>query len=182
MKSSRPLILLILLTLPPVSQAQTNAPTPSQTQSNEPVLLKPAEVTTLLPSSVFFQGKTAPVQGRNSAGIRFADNKLLLVALVDASGYSSQIQEKYQAYLITESLIEIDGNRLSPGAYGCGFITNGFVVMDIGGNDLFTAHSTHDDNLHRPIPLQIMPAPNEPGKYRLYAGRNFVTMLLSARK
>jgi len=103
----------------------------------------------------------------------------MLVSLVDSSGYSSQVQEKYQAYLITESAIDIDGHRLAPGAYGCGFVNNGFLVMDIGGHDLFTAHTIHDENLHRPTPLQIMAAPNEAGKYRLYAGRNFVTFQIA---
>jgi hypothetical protein len=128
---------------------------------------------------VFFQGKTAPVQGRNSGGIRFEDKSLMLVSLVDTSGYSSQVQEKYQAYLITESPLDIDGHRLSPGAYGCGFISSGFIVMDIGGHDLFTANATRDGDLRRPTPLQVMAAPDGPGKYRLYAGRNFVSFRLA---
>jgi hypothetical protein len=132
---------------------------------------------------VFFRGQSAPVQTRNSGGVRFEDKSLMLVSLVDNSGYSSQIQEKYQAYLITESSLDIDGHRLAPGAYGCGFLNDrGFVVMDIGGHDLFTAHATHDGDLHRPTPLQVMAAPNEPGKYRLYAGRNFVTFRLATEK
>jgi hypothetical protein len=139
------------------------------------MVLKPTEAGDLLPATVFFQGKTAQVQGRNSSGIRFADKSLMLVSLVDNSGYSSQVQEKYQAYLITESPLDIDGHRLLPGAYGCGFLNNGgFVVMDIGGHDLFSAHATRDDDLRRPVPLQIMAAPDEPGKYRLYAGRSFI--------
>jgi hypothetical protein len=179
MKASKPHILLILLMLSFSVPAQTNPATPAHPQAAEPTLLKPAEAAALLPPIVFFQSKTAPVQGRNSGGIRLKDNSLVLVSLVDSSGYSSQVQEKYQAYLITESPIEIDGNRLPPGAYGCGFISDGFVVMDIGGHDLFTAHTTHDENLHRPTPLQIMAAPNEPAKYRLYAGRNFVVFRIA---
>ena len=106
----------------------------------------------------------------------------MLVSLVDNSGYSSQIQEKYQAYLITESPLNIDGHSLAPGAYGCGFVNDSFIVMDIGGHDLFTAHAIHDSDLHRPTPLQVMAVPNEPGKYRLYAGRNFVSFGLSTGK
>jgi hypothetical protein len=105
------------------------------------------------------------------------------VSLVDTSGYSSQVQEKYQAYLITESALNIDGHRLAPGAYGCGFIGgDSFVVMDIGGHDLFTAHSTRDVDLHRPTPLQIVAAPGASGDFRLYAGRNYVSFRLAGAR
>lgn len=157
-------------------QMNSSQTAPPASESAQATLLKAAEAAELLPTTVFFQGKTAPVQGRNSGGVRFANKSLMLVSLVDNSGYSSQVQEKYQAYLITESPIEIGDQRLASGAYGCGFLSDGnFIVMDIGGHDLFTTKATHDGDLHRPTPLQIMAAPNEPGKYRLYAGRNFVT-------
>jgi hypothetical protein len=158
-----------------VGQSNSNQTSLPHTQSVQATLLKPAEAADLLPATVFFQGKTAPVQGRNSGGVRFEDKSLMLVSLIDTAGYSSQVQEKYQAYLITESALDIEGHRLGPGAYGCGFLSDrGFLVMDIGGHDLFTAQATHDGDLRRPTPLQIMAAPNEPGRYRLYAGRNFV--------
>lgn len=103
----------------------------------------------------------------------------MLIALVDTSGYSSQDQQKYQAYLITEEPIDIGGHRIAPGAYGCGFIAgNKFVVMDIGAHDLFTVSSTRDAALHRPTPLQILPSGSS---YRLYAGRNFVEFTAQAQ-
>jgi hypothetical protein len=138
-------------------------------------LLTAAEAAKILPASVFFQGQSAPVQGRNSGGVRLPDHSLVLVSLVDTSGYSSQVQSKYQAYLITESALDIDGHTLPAGAYGCGFIANdSFIVMDIGGHDLFTAHSKADAGLPRPRPLTVGHSPDNQG-YRLYAGRNYVT-------
>lgn len=134
----------------------------------------------ILPQSVFFRGQSAPIQGRNSAGVRFPDQMLMLVALVDTSGYSSQVQSKYQAYFITESPLDIDGHRLPPGAYGCGFLNgNSFLVQDLGAHDLFTANATPDAVLHRPKPLQILAAPDANGAYRLYAGRTYVTIRLA---
>lgn len=174
------LIVLLSLSFSALGQTNPNSATMAHTQSDEASVLKPAEVAGILPATVFFQGKTASVQSRNSGGIRFADKSLMLVSLIDTSGYSSQVQEKYQVYLITESALDIDGHRLAPGAYGCGFVNNGFVVMDIGGHDLFMAHTIRDENLHRPTPLQILGAPNEPGTYRLYAGRNFVIFRIAA--
>jgi hypothetical protein len=136
--------------------------------------LSAAEAAKFLPATVFFRGQSAPIQARNSGGVQFAKDALLLVALVDTAGYSSSVQEKYQAYLITEASIDIEGHRLRPGAYGCGFVAgNTFVVIDIGGHDLFSAPTAKDATLRRPNPLQILPAPSGTG-YRLYAGRDYV--------
>jgi hypothetical protein len=135
------------------------------------------EAAKILPPTVVFRGLSAPIQGRNAAGIRFADQKMLLVSLVDTSGYSTQVKDKYQAYLITESTVEISGQQLVPGAYGCGFIADdNFVVQDIGAHDLFTVHSIRDTTLRRPTPLQIVASPDTPGSFRLYAGRSYVTV------
>jgi hypothetical protein len=150
----------------------------AQATSGEPKILTAAEVGAILPPSVYFRGQSASIQARNSSGVRFSADALLLATLVDTSGYSSAIQQKYQAYLLTESAIEIGGHRLTPGAYGFGFIANDtFLVMDIGGHDLFTAKSTHDAELRRPMPLQILASSGH--AYRLYAGRNFVEFALA---
>jgi hypothetical protein len=143
-------------------------------------VLTAAEAVKFLPNSVFFRGQSAPIQARNSGGVQFAKDALLLVALVDTAGYSSSVQEKYQAYLITETPIVIEGHRLDSGAYGCGFLaTNAFVVMDIGGHDLFSVRSTRDADLRRPTPLQVLPSPGGAG-YRLYVGRDYVGFAQSA--
>jgi hypothetical protein len=167
--------------------AQTTAGQSSLATSNstsiQASVLNAVEAAKIMPPTVFFRGQSASIQGRNSAGIRFAGDRLMLVSLVDTSGYSSQVREKYQAYLMTESALDVDGHHLALGAYGCGFISgDSFVVMDIGGHDLFTAHSTHDVDLHRPTPLQILAAPTTPGEYRLYIGRNYVSFHLAAAR
>ena len=156
-----------------LAPAQDKPTTPQPAPQPESIL-HAAEVTPLLPASVFFRGQTAPVQTRNSGGVRYSDASLTLFALVDSSGYASTIRDKYQAYLLTEVGLDIEGHRLPPGAYGCGFINNdNFVVMDIGGHDLFTAHARKDSDLRRPTPLQIQPG--DEGPYRLYSGRTYIT-------
>ncbi|WP_433984698.1 hypothetical protein RBB78_09115 [Tunturiibacter empetritectus] len=155
------------------------SPTSGRYQSDSAAMagtktLTATEATKFLPATVFFRGQSAPIQARNSGGVQFAKDALLLVALVDTAGYSSSVQEKYQAYLITEASIDIEGHSLKPGAYGCGFVGgNTFVVMDIGGHDLFSAPAAKDAALRRPTPLQILPAPSGTG-YRLYVGRDYV--------
>ncbi len=130
----------------------------------------------ILPEKVFYRGLSAPVQMRNSAGVRFADSKLVLAALVDTSGYSSTVQETYQAYLITEVPLMLGDKLLVPGAYGFGFIGNDkMVVMDLGANQLLATKTTRDATLARPNPLQILPDPASTSHYRLYLGRSYVT-------
>jgi hypothetical protein len=126
----------------------------------------------LFPESVFFRGQTAPAQMRNTGGIHFSDDFYMLAGLVDNSGYSTSIREKYQAYLITEVTLQFGAQTLKPGAYGVGFIEGGkFVVLDLAANELFQAASQKDTEIKRPVPLQVVAA--ERGKYRLYAGREF---------
>ena len=182
-KPLRSLLLFILAILsihrvsPAVSWNQNDS-----AAANEQRALTATEAAKFLPTTVFFRGQSAPIQARNSSGVQFNKDALLLVALVDTAGYSSAVQEKYQAYLITEASLDIEGHRLPPGAYGCGFIAgNTFIVMDIGGHDLFSIHSTKDVTLHRPTPLQVLPAPNGTG-YRLYVGRDYVDFAQSPPK
>ena len=157
---------------------QISAQTPPATLASQPeAVLHPSDLAKILPGSVFFRGQSATTQGRNSGGVRYADGYFTFASLVDNSGYSTGIQEKYQAYFITEVPITIGGHALAPGAYGTGIIKNAngpqFVVLDIGAHDLFTTDAVNDAKFHRPTPLQVVAA-DTPGKYRLYFGRNYV--------
>ena len=141
-------------------------------------ILNAAEATKLLPGSVFFKGQSAPVQARNSGGIKFGDGTLVLATLVDNSGYATSMQQKYQSYLIAETAILINGHLLPPGAYGAGFVAGKFGVMDIGGHDMFSVDATRDAELKRPNPLQFI-AGGSGGEFRLYQGRDYVVISAS---
>lgn len=163
--------LAVLLPLRLIETALVRA---QDTKSTD-VVLKAADITSkLIPEAVFFRGQTAPTQLRNSGGVRFSDELYLLATLVDSSGYSTGIREKYQGYLLTEVPLEFGGQALQPGAYGFGFLNGGkFVVMDLGAHDVFQSSSQHDGDLKRPVPLQVAAA-SAGGRYRLYVGRDFV--------
>ncbi len=135
-------------------------------------VLHAPEASKLLPDSVYYAGKSANTQLRNSSGVRFSDNHFVLAVLVDTSGYSSTIQEKYQGYFLTEVPLEIENHPLIPGAYGIGFVGDHFVVTDIGAHDLFQVPATHDAQMSRPMPLQILEG--DAGRPRLCLGRNCV--------
>ena len=142
-------------------------------QAGNETALKPADITgKIFPDQVFFRGQVAPVQMRNTGGVRFADDFYVLAGMIDNSGYSTDIRQKYQAYLISEVTLDVAGQKLAPGAYGVGFLKGDkFVVMDLGAHDLLQVASARDAEMKRPVPLQVV---GSPGKYRLYAGRDFV--------
>jgi hypothetical protein len=141
-------------------------------QSSAPTVLHSAEAAKILPDAVFFRGQSATVQERNSAGLHFANDMYVLTALVDNSGYSSGLQQKYQAYFITEVPLDFSGHTLHPGGYGVGIVKDHFMVMDIAANDLFTAPAIHDAEIKRPTPLQL---DQDGDHYRLYFGRDYVS-------
>ncbi len=143
-----------------------------------PGILSAQELKSALPATVFFRGQSAPVQLRNAGGIRFSGGRLLLATLVDNAGYSTGVAEKYQGYLITEDKIKVGDQELAPGAYGFGFVgENQFIVQDVGAHDVLTTTFQTDSQMAHPSPLRIT---QTNGEYRLYSGRKYVTLALSA--
>jgi hypothetical protein len=167
-------VLSVLLLTFSIRHLQT-AMAGSPSAEGKEVILKAADITPkIFPERVFFRGQSAPVQFRNSGGVHFPDDLFVLAGMVDSSGYSTAIKEKYQAYLLNEVTLEIGGQTLKPGAFGIGFLNGGkFVVMDLGANDVLQTASQHDAEMKRPMPLQVV-ASATAGSYRLYAGRDYV--------
>src|SRR5579862_7805352 len=135
-------------------------------------VLSADEVKKATPTEYFYRGQKAPVQLRNAVGFQLADGKMMLAALVDASGYSTAIQQKYQGLLITETKLDIGGSTLPPGQYGFGFAADGkFMVMDVANNDTLSAPSQTDAALQRAVPLKLV---EDGAGYKLYAGKKWV--------
>jgi hypothetical protein len=175
MKRFAKLLALLPLLLLTFSLRHLRAVEAGNTPAGQDTVLKAADITPkLFPERVYFRGQTAPAQLRNTGGVHFADDLYVLAGLVDSSGYSTGIREKYQAYLLNEVTLEIGGQTLKPGAYGFGFLNGGkFVVMDLAANDLLQATSQRDAEMKRPVPLQVT-ASQTAGSYRLYVGRDYV--------
>jgi len=135
-------------------------------------VLSSDEVKKAVPAEYFFRGQKAPVQVRNAVGFQLADGNMMLAALVDASGYSTAIQQKYQGMLITETKLNVGGSELAPGQYGFGFTADGkFMVMDVANNDVLSAASETDAALQHAVPLKLV---EDSGGYKLYAGKKWV--------
>ena len=130
------------------------------------------ELKKAVPAEYFFRGQKAPVQLRNAVGFQLPDGKMMLAALVDASGYSTAIQQKYQGMLITETKLNVGGSSLPPGQYGFGFTAdNKFMVMDVANSDVLSAAYQTDQALQHAVPLKLV----EDGTgYKLYAGKKWI--------
>ena len=156
-------IALVLLAVAGLATAQERA-----------TLLTGTELTKVVPTGFYFQGLSAPTQMRNSAAARFGTDRYVISGLVDTSGYSADVREKYVGFLITDSPIKLGGESLPAGAYGFGFATEGkMTIMDLAGKDLLSVPITNDKELRRPRPLMMSA---DPGGVRLYNGRNYVVI------
>ncbi len=132
------------------------------------------ELKKAVPAEFFFRGQKATVQLRNAVGFQLADGKMALAALVDASGYSTGIKEKYQGMLITEVKLNVGGSSLPPGQYGFGFIAdNKLVVMDVANNDVLSVAYQTDAALQHAVPLKLV---EDGDGYKLYAGKKWVAI------
>ena len=137
-------------------------------------VLSSDELKKAVPSEYFFRGQKAPVQLRNAVGFQLADGKMMLSSLVDASGYSTAIQQKYQGMLITEVKLNIGGSSLAPGQYGFGFTSDGkFMVMDVGNDDVLSTSSQSDTALQHAVPLKLV---EDGAGYKLYAGKKWISI------
>jgi hypothetical protein len=137
-------------------------------------VLSSDELKKVVPAEYFFRGQKAPVQLRNAVGFQLANGKMTLAALVDASGYSTAIQQKYQGLLITESKLNIGGSELAPGQYGFGFTADAkFLVMDVANNDVLGGGSQMDSAVQHAVPLKLVA---DGDGYKLYAGKKWVAL------
>jgi hypothetical protein len=156
---------LLLLLLPAAALAQ-----------GWPRILEGADLERVVPQGFYFEGQSAATQMRNAAAAQLGPKRFVMAGLVDTSGYSSDVQAKYQGFIVTDSPITVGGARLPTGAYGFG-VTDGWLnVMDVGGRRVLSVRARTDDRLQRPRPLMMTDARNG---VRLYAGRSFV--LISSR-
>lgn len=163
------LLLLLAFSLRPMPAVEAGG-----APAGQDTVLKASDITPkIFPEHVFFRGQVAPAQLRNTGGVHFADDLFVLAGLVDSSGYSTAIKEKYQAYLLSEVTLEISGQTLKPGAYGFGFVSEKFILMDLAANNLIEAPGQRDAEMKRPVPLQVA-ASSAAGTYRFYVGRDFI--------
>lgn len=156
---------------PVMAQTSGSAHTPAAAPG---VPFTAEKLVSLLPATVYFQGRTASLQVRNAGGTSFEGGAIVWAALVDSSGYASNVQDRYQFYLVTECPLRVGAGRLAPGAYGGGVVGDHFILMDLGGHTIADEPAKIDAALARPRPLQLI---YQSGiSVKLLLGRRWITL------
>jgi hypothetical protein len=121
----------------------------------------------------YLEGNSIPTQKRNAAMLKGHTGKRLVFALLDTSGYGTDIQQKYTGLALLEAKTTIGALTLGVGAYGFGIkkgAADGPVTVifyDIAGEKVGEAIAAYDKDLKQPVPLAVAVEPA-----RLCLGKN----------
>jgi len=141
-------------------------------KAQEGVILTKDQLSQVVPSGFYFEGKSAGTQMYNATAVRFGEKHHVIAALVDTSGYATDVREKVEGFLIVDLAVEIGGKELGVGAYAFGFTKEGALnVFDLAGTQLFSVKGTRDNALRAPRPLVAVKGADG---IRLYRGKDFV--------
>lgn len=130
-----------------------------------------------LPNDFYLEGNRIPTVKRNAALLKTPAGARVLFALIDTTGYSSQIQQKYIGMLITEARISICGQTVSVGSYGFGLHKPAptsdedakFFLYNQAGEKVAECAVRKDAQIKPPKPLQAIV--DQGASARLYLGR-----------
>lgn len=133
-----------------------------------------------VPKDFYLEGNAIPTQKRNAALLKTPAGGRVVFALIDTTGYSSQIQQKYEGMIISESKITLCGMAIGVGSYGFGFTKPAatseeeakFFVYNQAGGKVAECGLKKDAELKQPVPLQVVVAKGGPAK--LYLGKNWL--------
>ncbi len=132
-----------------------------------------------VPTHFYLEGNSIPTEKRNAVLVSTPTAPRVLFALIDTSGYSSQIQQKYIGMIITEGKLSVCSHTLGVGSYGFGLEKPGdqsgadskLHVYDQAGKELLSCAAPRDAKLANPKPLTVTMSSS-----RLYLGRNWVAI------
>jgi hypothetical protein len=135
-----------------------------------------------IPNDFYLEGNRIPVEKRNAVLLKTPAGARLVLALIDTTGYSSQIQQKYIGMLITEGTVSVCSVSLSVGSYGFGLEkppahTSGaakFLVYNQAGEKVGDCAPKRDSAMKQPKPLSIVLS--KEGGARLYLNRYFLEL------
>jgi len=135
-----------------------------------------------IPNDFYLEGNRIPVEKRNAALLKTPAGARLLLALIDTTGYSSQIKQKYAGMLISEGTVSVCSVPLSVGSYGFGLEKPAptssedakFTLYNQAGEKVGECGAKKDKALKLPKPLNVVLS-KEAG-VRLYLGRYFLEL------
>jgi hypothetical protein len=142
--------------------------------ANDAVVLNETELPKVVPIGFYFEGQSAATQMRNAAAVRFGPKRFVVTALVDTSGYASDIRAKCEGFLITDSPILVGEKPLGIGSWVIGLTKEGMLnIFDLSGAKILSLKTTRDMALKTPKPVNIIKATDG---VRLYRGRDYVIL------
>jgi hypothetical protein len=135
-----------------------------------------------IPTDFYLEGNRIPVEKRNAVLLKTPAGARLVLALIDTTGYSSQIKQKYIGMVITEGTVSVCSVSLSVGSYGFGMekpaATSSedakFFLYNQAGEKVGDCGAKKDSAIKQPKPLNIVLS-KEAGA-RLYLGRYFLEL------
>lgn len=131
--------------------------------------------TRAVPTDFYLEGEHIPVEKRNAAVLKNGKGARVVVALLDTSGYASQIKEKYTGMLITETRLSVCGHEIGVGSYGFGLERQPsaaeapFRIYNQAGEKVGECTAKRDIGVKQPKPLAVNTA--QGGAARLCLGR-----------
>jgi hypothetical protein len=135
-----------------------------------------------MPQDFYLEGNAIPTQKRNAALVKTPAGARALFALIDTTGYSSQIQQKYEGMLITEGSLTLGGHKLGVGSYGFGYTKPAatseeeakFFLYNQAGAKVAECSAKKDTEIKQPNPLHVVVGKDKTAK--LYFGRYWVEL------
>jgi hypothetical protein len=137
----------------------------------------------IVPRDFVLEENSIPTEKRNSTLVLMPSGARLVAGLLDTSGYSSQVQEKYLGMLIAEGNVEVCGHQVAIGSYGFGRAKakdvaeshpSRFFLYNQAGQRVVECAARWDEKLKSPMPLQVVASRGRTA--RLYLGRIWVEL------
>ena len=140
--------------------------------AQESVILTEKDLSGVVPTGFYFEGKIAPTQMYNATAVRFGEKRHLIVTLADMSGYATAIREKVEGFLVTDIPVRMGNKELGVGYYAFGFTKEGVLnIFDMAGAPLLSVKGTRDNALRTPRPLAMVKGADG---IRLYRARDYI--------
>jgi len=135
-----------------------------------------------MPKDIYLEGNSIPTEKRNAALVKTPAGARAVFALIDTTGYSSNIVAKYVGMIITEGDLTICGQKVGVGSYGFGWTLPAtgvdapgkFSLYNQAGAPVTNCEAPRHADLKQPRPLQVIVAAD--GSARLYHGKNYIAL------
>ena len=116
-----------------------------------------------MPKDFYLEGNAIPTEKRNAVLLKTAGGKRVVLALIDTTGYSSQIRQKYIGMVIAEGTFSVCGQQVTVGSYGFGLDKPSppsdadatFHLYNQAGDKLFDCAAKKDTTAKQAQPLQV---------------------------